>query len=65
MDEELNKMLDEEAERKVEKYKELSLQEKNVIFVGRLANYEYKDMDVIIDNALKTVSSFRQNYKNG
>lgn len=48
-----------------EKYKELSLQEKNVIFVGRLANYEYKDMDVIIDNALKTVSSFRQNYKNG
>lgn len=34
------------------KYKDLSLKEKNVYFVGRLANYKYFNMDQAIDNAL-------------
>jgi UDP-galactopyranose mutase len=35
-----------------EKYKELSYNEKNVYFVGRLANYKYFNMDGAIRNAL-------------
>jgi UDP-galactopyranose mutase len=35
-----------------EKYKELSNNEKNVYFVGRLANYKYFNMDGAIRNAL-------------
>ena len=35
------------------KYKELALNEKNVIFGGRLGEYKYYDMDAVIDAALK------------
>ena len=35
-----------------EKYKKMSAAEKNVTFVGRLANYKYFDMDASIKNAL-------------
>ena len=48
-----------------EKYKELSLKEKKISFVGRLANYRYMDMDMVIDNALNEVIKFRHNFKNG
>lgn len=36
-----------------EKYKELALQEKNIIFGGRLANYKYYDMHQVIEIALE------------
>ena len=36
------------------KYKELSEQEKSVIFGGRLGQYRYYDMDAVISEALKT-----------
>jgi UDP-galactopyranose mutase len=36
-----------------EKYKELSLNEKNIHFLGRLANYKYFNMDQSILNALE------------
>ena len=35
------------------KYKEMSLNEKNVIFGGRLGNYKYYDMDKVIEAALE------------
>lgn len=35
-----------------EKYKKMADKEKNVYFVGRLANYKYFNMDQAIDNAL-------------
>lgn len=35
-----------------EKYKKLGLKEKNVIFGGRLGEYKYYDMDVVIQSAL-------------
>ncbi|MEG1338883.1 UDP-galactopyranose mutase [Cetobacterium sp.] len=38
-----------------EKYKELSLKEKNVIFGGRLGNYKYYDMHQVIEVALDTL----------
>lgn len=50
---------------KFEKYKEISLKEKKISFVGRLANYLYMDMDGVIDNALNEAVKFRQNFKNG
>ena len=34
------------------KYKALSMQEHNVIFGGRLAEYKYYDMDKVIEKAL-------------
>ena len=34
-----------------EKYRELALKEKNVIFGGRLAEYKYYDMDDVIKSA--------------
>ena len=36
-----------------EKYKELTLNEKNIHFLGRLANYKYFNMDTAILNALE------------
>lgn len=36
------------------KYKELAVNEKNTIFLGRLAEYKYYNMDQIVENALKT-----------
>ena len=38
-----------------EKYKELALKEKNIIFGGRLGNYKYYDMHQVIEAALDTV----------
>lgn len=38
-----------------EKYKELSLKERNVIFGGRLGSYKYYDMHQIIEEALELV----------
>ena len=38
-----------------EKYKALAEQEQDVIFVGRLGNYKYYDMDKVIEAALKKV----------
>ena len=35
-----------------EKYRELALQEKNIIFGGRLAEYKYYDMAPIIEKVL-------------
>jgi UDP-galactopyranose mutase len=37
------------------KYYELALQEKNVIFGGRLAEYKYYDMDKVIEKALTAI----------
>ena len=37
------------------KYKALADQEKNVIFGGRLGEYKYYDMDVVIKVALEKV----------
>ena len=34
------------------KYKALADREKKVIFVGRLGEYKYYDMDAVIDSAL-------------
>ena len=36
------------------KYKELANKEEGVLFVGRLANYKYFNMDQAIANALET-----------
>ncbi|MDE6398972.1 MAG: UDP-galactopyranose mutase, partial [Clostridiales bacterium] len=38
-----------------EKYQELSQKDKNVIFGGRLGQYKYFDMHIVIQNALQTV----------
>ena len=38
-----------------QKYLELSLQEKNVIFGGRLGTYKYYDMDKVVASALEVV----------
>ena len=35
-----------------EKYRELAAKEKNVIFVGRLAQYRYYDMAPVIEQVL-------------
>ena len=37
-------------------YKALASKEKNVIFGGRLGNYQYYDMDKVIEAALQLVS---------
>ena len=44
---------DEKNSRLYEKYRELSLQEENVIFGGRLGEYKYYDMDAVIARALE------------
>ncbi|GGY78871.1 UDP-galactopyranose mutase [Pseudoduganella plicata] len=42
----------------LEKYINIAEQETNVTFVGRLGTYRYLDMDVTIDEALKTAEKF-------
>lgn len=44
---------DEKNGKLYERYRELSEKEENVIFGGRLGEYKYYDMDVVIENALK------------
>jgi UDP-galactopyranose mutase len=46
---------DKENNLKYSQYKELSNQEKNVIFGGRLAEYKYYDMHQVIESALNTI----------
>jgi hypothetical protein len=41
-----------------EQYKNLSSEEKNVYFGGRLAEYKYYDMDKVISSALNFVEQF-------
>ena len=49
---------DERNQRLYRQYEELAMQEKNVIFGGRLAEYKYYDMDKVIASALGRI---RQN----
>ena len=42
-----------------EKYKELSIKEKNVYFGGRLAEYKYYDMDKVILSALNFIEQIK------
>lgn len=44
---------DEKNNNLAEEYRKLSLQQENVIFGGRLAEYKYYDMDEVIEKALK------------
>ncbi|MHC1689249.1 MAG: UDP-galactopyranose mutase [Bacteroidales bacterium] len=44
-----------------EKYRQLASSEKNVHFIGRLANYKYFNMDQAIKNALEYYKIFNQN----
>ena len=41
-----------------QKYKEMTTKEKNVFFVGRLANYKYYNMDAAILAALEVADNF-------
>ena len=43
---------DDKNQKLFQKYTELAMQEKNVIFGGRLAEYKYYDMDKVIESAL-------------
>lgn len=42
-----------------DKYKKLSLKEKNVYFGGRLAEYKYYDMDKVILSALNFIEELK------
>ena len=46
---------DTENNSKYQKYKELANQEKDIIFGGRLAEYQYYDMHQVIESALNKV----------
>ncbi len=46
---------DEKNSKLYEDYKKLAENEKNVIFVGRLGEYKYYDMETVIASAIKTV----------
>ena len=48
---------DEKNNKIYEKYKKLSLKEKNIIFGGRLAEYKYYDMDKVVQSALELVKN--------
>jgi len=50
----------EKNKRLYEQYREMSILEKNVYFVGRLANYKYFNMDAAIRNAL---DFFKQHFE--
>lgn len=45
------------------KYQEMADKEKDVVFVGRLANYKYFNMDQAIDNALNVFLKIKYNNK--
>ncbi len=44
-----------------QRYKNLALEESNVIFGGRLAQYKYYDMHQVIGSALKTIENIKSN----
>ena len=48
---------DEKNSKLYEEYKKLALNEKHIIFGGRLGNYQYYDMDKVIKAALELVKS--------
>ena len=48
---------------KAERYKSLCKEEKNVIFLGRLAEYKYYDMDEVIRRALDVFASMRNEFE--
>ncbi len=50
-----------ENDKLYEKYSKLILEEKDVIFIGRLAEYRYYDMHQVIGSALSKFKNFRQN----
>ena len=52
---------DEKNSEKYKQYKELADKEKNVIFGGRLAEYKYYDMDVVIAQALQVAKKELEN----
>lgn len=47
-----------------DKYKQLTLKEKNIHFIGRLANYKYFNMDQAILNGLEYFENIFENKKN-
>lgn len=49
---------DERNQRLYRQYEELAMQEKNVIFGGRLAEYKYYDMDKVIASALGRIRQY-------
>jgi len=49
---------------KYQKYKELAVQEKNIIFGGRLAEYKYYDMHQVIESALNFIKKETNGYTN-
>ena len=51
---------DEKNTKLYEEYQKLALNEKQVIFGGRLGNYQYYDMDKTIKTALQLVESLRE-----
>ncbi|WP_462174969.1 UDP-galactopyranose mutase [Pseudoalteromonas gelatinilytica] len=52
---------DEKNMEKFKAYRKLALDEENVIFGGRLAEYKYYDMHQVIKSALKSVSAYLNN----
>ena len=48
---------DERNNRLYQQYRELAQQETNVIFGGRLATYQYMDMDEVIESAMKETTA--------
>lgn len=44
-----------------EKYRKKAEQDKNVLFAGRLGQYQYFDMDKVIDNVLRLTDSLSEN----
>jgi UDP-galactopyranose mutase len=49
-----------ENDRRYQQYKELSLQEKNVFFGGRLGCYKYFNMDQVVESAIDLAMILRQ-----
>ncbi len=51
---------DEQGKAIYNQYKEMATQEKGVIFIGRLAEYRYYNMDQVIDSSMKSFDRFMQ-----
>ncbi len=52
---------DEKNSKLYEEYRKLAENEKNVIFGGRLGNYKYYDMNIVIEAALEVVKGEKKN----
>ena len=44
-------------------YKEIAIKEKDVMFIGRLAEYRYYNMDQVINSSIKSFDRFMQRVK--